>query len=75
MQREIASAIGSEAAKFTPTAAAVAASAMFADEVEFWLRVLMYATAIILAVVQTVNAIRRGRLISKRPDETDEAGA
>lgn len=61
MQREIVSAISSEAVKATPTAAAVAASTLLAQELDLYLRLLMYATAIILAVVQTVIAIKRGR--------------
>ena len=75
MQREIASAVGSEVAKATPTAAMVFVSTVFANDLEFILRVLMYLTAIILAVVQIVNAIKRGRLMSQKPDDTDEAGA
>lgn len=73
MQREIASAVGSEVAKATPTAAMVFVSTVFANDLEFILRVLMYLTAIILAVVQTVNAIKRGRLMSQKPDDTDPA--
>lgn len=61
MLREVASAVSSEAAKATPTAAAVVASTLLAQELDFWLRMLMYATAIVLAVVQTVIAIKRGR--------------
>lgn len=73
--REIVSAISNEAVKATPTAAAVAATTLLAQELDFWLRILMYTTAIILAVVQTVIAVRRGKREANKADSADKAGA
>jgi hypothetical protein len=50
--------IAGEVAKAAPTAAAVATTALLAHEVEWWLKILMYASTIAVAVVQVIIGLR-----------------
>lgn len=72
MQREIASAVGSEVVKATPPVVVIGAH-MLGLSFQDWVYVLT-AGYIILQSVLVVIKIRE-HLRSKKPDDTDSAGA
>lgn len=61
MMSELPRVVASEVARAAPTVAAVTTATLLAQDLEFWLKLLMYASATVLAVVQTISAVKRMR--------------
>jgi len=61
MMSDLPRSIAYEMARATPTVAAVATATILAQDLEFWMKILMYASATVLAVVQAVIAVKRWR--------------
>lgn len=51
--------VGTELGKITPTAAIVSFNIAFAQNLQLWFQIFMYMTASVLAITQTVIAIRK----------------